>query len=123
MTSAEYRWLHYWVEKQLGKPAHCNTCGTTEKRKYGWANVSGRYLKDVSDWIRLCCSCHSKMDKKWRRWQEEYCKNGHRMVLSNLYFYKRINTLTCRECRKQDRLKYALKRKNKDQPPKLEESK
>ena len=57
-TPAEYRALHYWVSKQLGKPRECWECGTTDATYYDWSNVSGLYLKDLSDWRRLCRRCH-----------------------------------------------------------------
>lgn len=63
-----YRQLHYWVEKTLGKPTVCSHCKeeklplTSGRRRVQWANVSGKYLQDVSDWIALCIPCHGKYD-------------------------------------------------------------
>jgi len=58
-----YRALHAWIERQLGRPNKCSECG---KVGYGhqihWANVSGQYLRDVSDWVRLCSKCHKAFD-------------------------------------------------------------
>lgn len=58
-----YRALHYWVERKLGKPKKCEFC-LVEKAKFHWANKSGDYLRNVSDWIRLCVKCHRKYDFK-----------------------------------------------------------
>lgn len=61
----EYRELHQWVEKQLGKPEECSKCGKkgTGKRMH-WANRSGKYRRNIFDWIRLCPACHKKYDMK-----------------------------------------------------------
>jgi hypothetical protein len=64
--------LHNWVERQLGKPSKCKHCGTEEARVYDWANLSGKYKRQISDWVRLCRMCHTKMDyptrsKRWAR--------------------------------------------------------
>lgn len=31
-------------------------------RQYHWANISRSYKRDLSDWVRLCASCHKKSD-------------------------------------------------------------
>lgn len=65
-NASEYRKLHYWVERQLGKPNKCENCGKDglSGRAIHWANKSGNYDKIIGDWQRLCASCHSKKDKK-----------------------------------------------------------
>ncbi len=57
-----YRCLHLWVRRKLGKPTICKLCGKTQDKPKSihWANKSGRYLRDLSDWISLCVSCHKK---------------------------------------------------------------
>jgi hypothetical protein len=59
---ASYVAKHEWVRQRLGKPQKCEHCGTTEKRMYHWANLSGEYRRELSDWVRLCVSCHHLMD-------------------------------------------------------------
>jgi hypothetical protein len=46
-----------------GKPTECTECGKTggSTRGYHWASLSRNY-GDVFDYIRLCISCHRKMD-------------------------------------------------------------
>lgn len=62
------RALHSWVERTYGKTSCCEQCKLTKqpvgaKRDYfEWANVSGQYLRERSDWLRLCAACHRKMD-------------------------------------------------------------
>ena len=57
-----YSGLHAWVRKELGKPNHCAYCQTTTAKKYEWANISHSYKRELSDWIRLCVSCHRLYD-------------------------------------------------------------
>jgi hypothetical protein len=56
-----YSAFHLRVQSARGKPACCEHCGTTVAENYDWANLTGNY-QDVSDYIRLCRSCHWKMD-------------------------------------------------------------
>lgn len=56
-----YGALHSWLIRQFGRPSICDTCGQTESR-IEWANVSGDYRRERSDWIWLCVSCHRKRD-------------------------------------------------------------
>lgn len=95
-----YYALHSWVERQLGKPLKCESCGTSEPRKYEWANKSGDYLRDVSDWLRLCTPCHRMHDKKLLIFRE-YCLHGHRLTL-DVISITRSNSrriFVCRLCR------------------------
>lgn len=57
-----YMGLHRWVRMHLGKPSICEHCGNKDARKYEWANKSGKYLRDLTDWLRLCKPCHKKYD-------------------------------------------------------------
>lgn len=67
-----YSGLHKWVNQYRGRPSFCEDCKTTMppkgkglKRSYfQWANVSGKYLRDLKDWIRLCVPCHKRFDKE-----------------------------------------------------------
>lgn len=61
-----YRALHYWQERQLGKPTKCEHClkDNLFGRKIHWANKSHKYLRNKNDWIRLCVKCHKKYDCK-----------------------------------------------------------
>lgn len=59
--------LHRWVRKHLGNACKCELCNSTNARKYEWHNKSGEYLRNLSDWISLCRSCHYNMDYGERR--------------------------------------------------------
>lgn len=61
----KYRALHNWVEVRLGKPRGCKMCNRNDLKglkAYHWANISGEYKRDLSDWMRLCASCHKRFD-------------------------------------------------------------
>lgn len=62
---AGYGAKHSWIYRILGKPGTCEECGLNKLtgRKINWANKSGKYLRDVSDWKRLCLKCHRKFDR------------------------------------------------------------
>lgn len=61
-----YGALHEWVRKVKGTPSECEFCGkkNLSSMKIHWANKSGKYKRDVSDWIRLCVRCHHLFDKE-----------------------------------------------------------
>jgi hypothetical protein len=53
--------LHKWVVKQLGKAIKCSNNINHKAKKFFWANISGEYKRDISDWHELCPSCN-KLD-------------------------------------------------------------
>jgi hypothetical protein len=60
----QYRALHHWVERQLGKPEKCSECGKVGYgRQMHWANKSKTYQKNLKDWVRLCVKCHYEFDE------------------------------------------------------------
>ena len=61
-----YKTLHKWVGRTLGRPSKCEFCGRDGlSGKYiHWANKSRKYLKEISDWLRLCAKCHFDYDKR-----------------------------------------------------------
>lgn len=58
-----YSALHKWINNYLTKPNQCALCETTVSSRFEWANVSGKYLRNFSDWFYLCKSCHTKYDR------------------------------------------------------------
>ncbi len=57
-----YRALHNWIVNNFGKANHCEHCGKLDAKVYDWANISGEYKRDISDYIQLCRKCHIKFD-------------------------------------------------------------
>lgn len=58
----EYRGLHNWINRNYGSPSICERCGSGNKKKYDWANITGEYKRERINWIRLCRGCHLKND-------------------------------------------------------------
>ena len=59
-----YNALHTWVKLRLGSPEECENCGDQEAPMYDWANISGGYKRDLSDWARLCRRCHQLIENR-----------------------------------------------------------
>ena len=59
-----YRGLHMWIMRNKGKPDTCKHCGVYDRRpRYiQWANIDGKYKRDLGDFIPLCVACHKKYD-------------------------------------------------------------
>jgi hypothetical protein len=55
-----YSAVHWWIKKEAGKPLWCNRCGVSGPGRYEWANISKEYKRELSDWMRLCVSCHRR---------------------------------------------------------------
>lgn len=58
--NVKYRALHHWIKRNLPKSALCNACGL--KPPYDIANISGEYLRNITDWHWLCRACHMRSD-------------------------------------------------------------
>lgn len=59
-----YFGVHDWMTSRYGQPNHCEQCGTTDPdTRYEWANISGEYRRERSDFIRLCKRCHNNHDQ------------------------------------------------------------
>lgn len=70
-----YSGIHKWIVLKRGNPNYCEECkiskyprrpkGRVYKRSpFQWANISGEYKRELTDWKRLCASCHCKLDNK-----------------------------------------------------------
>jgi hypothetical protein len=53
-----YDALHDWINRKMGKANHCQKDPTHFSTRYHWANISGEYKREVSDWIQLCPRCN-----------------------------------------------------------------
>lgn len=68
-NKVSYSGLHKWINKKILKK-YCNFC-RTNTRKLTIANKSGKYLRDLSDWMVLCVPCHKIYDLK-RKYAKTY---------------------------------------------------
>jgi len=57
--------MHARLKRYYGESKKCSNCGTLDAKRYDWANISGEYKNEYSDYERLCRSCHVKKDKNW----------------------------------------------------------
>ena len=76
-----YSGVHIWLNKKYGKAKECEFCGILNG-EYEWANKSGEYKRDVSDWLSLCLSCHRGYDqqqyKSWNTRRRKYGETGQK---------------------------------------------
>lgn len=112
---ASYRAKHIWVQFHYGKADKCEFDNTHKSSRFHWSNISGQYLRDISDWQKLCPKCHKQFDKKtnghnWKYGTRHSCSKGHeytpentrtRMVVGKDYTWR-----VCRECQKSYMKKY-----------------
>lgn len=73
-TNPSYRAVHAWLRKTHGNATKCENPNCVYPRKdargklmekprqYQWANISGRYERDINDFKQLCPSCHKLFD-------------------------------------------------------------
>ena len=53
-----YDALHDWVNRYLGKANKCSNNPSHKSPVYYWANISGEYKRELSDWRELCPKCN-----------------------------------------------------------------
>lgn len=95
--NATYITKHKWVVYHKGRPKFCESCGDENKNRYEWANISGKYLRDLDDYIRLCKKCHFKFDGR---------KFGGKVVRPESWVdpKKQMNFKACLNCDKMVRV-------------------
>lgn len=81
---ASYSAAHKWMTNNFGKPDKCFNCNG-DKPRVEWANISREYKRDITDWLKLCSSCHKYFDVNkdkrkmiLKRW-EDYTGNKARL--------------------------------------------
>jgi hypothetical protein len=60
-----YEALHKRIRKRKSKTGICERCGRSIKTEF--ANISGKYMDDINDFIELCKLCHVRFDKEQGR--------------------------------------------------------
>lgn len=70
-NNVSYDAVHAWVKKHLGRPMECENCEYPHfSYTFEWANISGEYKRDLSDWARLCRVCHMAFDNAGTKTRE-----------------------------------------------------
>ena|SRR3990167_3609140 len=61
---AGYDAKHKWIYSELGKAQiyQCSKKNNTCTKRLEWSNISGEYLRKLSDWQVLCSSHHQRFD-------------------------------------------------------------
>ena len=75
----KYAGLHLWIQRQLGKAAVCVNGHIASV--YYWANISGKYKRDVNDFRQLCNSCNGKEGWIGRKEVKRYRDNLGRYII------------------------------------------
>lgn len=57
-SDVKYQALHMWVRRKLGNAKKCAKDPSHKSKKFVWANKTGKYLRELSDWHELCNSCN-----------------------------------------------------------------
>src|ERR1041385_8578706 len=99
---ASYDAIHKWLRRHHGKATHCIEC----KRpglEYEWANVSGAYKRDISDYRPMCTACHPRMDAG------ASCRRGHLLTPTNAYMPRGTKQRGCRICRRISQQNYKIR--------------
>ncbi len=60
---AGYSAVHKQLTVRFGKQKYCDVCWDSP-RFIDWANLSTKYKRDRSDWLRLCRKCHKWLDTR-----------------------------------------------------------
>lgn len=76
MKIQAYNTIHKWVQYNFKKSGSCTNCGTSGLvgKKIHWANVSGEYKRDRSDWVELCAHCHQEFDGRYKQGEPMYAE-------------------------------------------------
>lgn len=86
-----YSGVHGWIRRNFGRATYCSNDMNHKSNAYDWANISGKYFRDINDYKQLCRKCHIEFDKK------NHCSNGHARTTENCYKNKK-GIVVCRVC-------------------------
>jgi len=76
-NEVSYTALHDWVRRRLFKPEFCMLCEI--KSPFELANISGKYKRDLTDWLWLCSKCHRIFDNQQRDKRGRFSKKSNRL--------------------------------------------
>lgn len=96
---AKYTTKHTWIYRNHGKANKCEFNKEHTGREYQWANISGEYKRDISDYRQLCRSCHAKYDHL--RLYGDRCRRGHIRAIESLRKSSKGKWKECPVCRRE----------------------
>jgi len=100
VNNLKHYWrVHQWLHRKYGSAHKCvgENCESLTN-KFHWANISGKYLFDITDWQQMCTVCHGVYDRN------THCVHGHLRKLTN------SGKLRCFECHRASSAKYRKKK-------------
>lgn len=56
--TAGYWAIHDWLKRYYGKATKCSYGHKKNVKRFVWANKTGNYKRDISDWHQLCNRCN-----------------------------------------------------------------
>jgi len=87
---------HKIVRELRGRPKWCEICCSTDPTtRYEWANLTRKY-EDPVDYMRLCKSCHQRLDTGGQAVKRTHCPQGHEYSPENTYKWGSYRY--CRRC-------------------------
>ena len=104
---ASYITQHQWINRNYGKANKCEHCNIKNANRYHWANISGKYKRNVSDYKQLCVSCHGKYNHLQK--YGDKCRKGHPRLPENLRRKKNGEWKECAICRIEKYKQHQLK--------------
>lgn len=70
---ATYQSRHSWIQRHFPRDGVCEACAekkppTHPSHTFGtdMANISGEYMRELTDWVELCRMCHRRFDMAQR---------------------------------------------------------
>lgn len=76
-SKAGYDAVHSWINRNFKKDKCCE-CGSVENLDF--ANISGKYHRNISDWKVMCKKCHHIFDNVYEKMLATRKKNGSRFA-------------------------------------------
>ena len=89
---AGYSAKHKWIQNNYGKANHCEKQDELCHGNFHWANISGKYKRDITDYMQLCSLHHVRMDRKITQ-----CPMGHEYNKENT-LYNAKGHRRCKTC-------------------------
>ena len=69
-----YSSLHSWIRTYKPRPELCEICNIVPSKEV--SNLSGKYLRDFTDWQWLCHRCHMRSDGRIEKVTKNMRPNG-----------------------------------------------
>lgn len=92
-----YHTLHNYIKRYKKKPLLCERC--KKNKPIHLANISGRYKKDIKDYLWVCKPCHNQIDGLVNNFKEAY-KKIPRNKYGRFGEEKTLGKIKCLKCKK-----------------------